>query len=140
MTKLLLDVNVALDVLLDRRPHSEPAAALWGAIESGRATGFLPAHGLTTVHYLARRSRGVRFARQVVEDILTVFEIAAVDGTVLRKALSLPFSDFEDAVCASCAVESGCEVIVTRDATGFRGAPLRVLDPASTLAWLEVAG
>lgn len=139
MRKVLLDVNVALDVLLDRRPHSEPATALWGAIESGRATGFLPAHGLTTVHYLARRYRDVRFARQIVEDILTVFEIAAVDGTVLRRALALPFSDFEDAVCAACAVSSGCEVIVTRDPAGFRSAPLRVLDPASTLAWLEVA-
>lgn len=140
MRKLLLDVNVALDVLLDRRPHSEPAAALWGAIESGRATGFLPAHGLTTVHYLARRSRGVRFARQVVEDLLTVFEIAPVDGAVLRRALALAFPDFEDAVCAASAVSSGCEVIVTRDPVGFRGAPLRVLDPRSTLAWLEVAG
>jgi predicted nucleic acid-binding protein len=136
LRSLLLDVNVALDVLLDRKPHAESAAALWSAIERGQATGFLPAHGVTTVHYLATRARGTRFARRVVEDLLSVFQIFAVDETVLRRALTLSLPDFEDAVCAACAAASRCEVIVTRDPVGFRNAPVPVLDPASALAWL----
>lgn len=139
MKKLLLDVNVVLDVLLEREPHSTPAVTLWRAVESGAAVGFLPAHGLTTVWYLARRTRGTSFARRVVEDLLSVFRAASVDTRVLRQALALPLPDFEDAVCAACAVSTKCDAIVTRDSAGFRNAPISVLDPASAVAWLGAA-
>ena len=107
MRQLLLDLNVVLDVLLDRKPHVEPAAALWAAIESGRADGLLPAHGFTTIHDLARQARGPRFARQTLEDVLRVFGVAPVDTGVVRSALGLAWTDFEDAVCAAAAAASG---------------------------------
>ena len=140
MKKLLLDVNVVLDVLLERRGHSEPAAALWRAVEGGAAIGFIPAHGLTTAYYLARRERGPSFARRVVEELLSVFRAARVDEQVLRRALALSWPDFEDAVCAASAVVAGCDVIATRDPAEFRNAPLPVLDPSSAVAWLAGAG
>lgn len=140
MRKLLLDINVVLDVLLEREAHSTPAVALWRAVERGTAVAFLPAHGLTTVWYLTRRTRGPAFARRVVEELLSVFRAATVDAQVLRRALALPLTDFEDAVCAACAVSTGCDAIVTRDPAGFRNAPIPVLDPASALAWLGSHG
>jgi predicted nucleic acid-binding protein len=140
LKKLLLDINVVLDVLLEREAHSAPGVALWRAVERGAAIGFLPAHGLTTVWYLARRTRGPAFGRRVVEELLSVFRAATVDARVLRQALALPLTDFEDAVCAACAVSTACDAIVTRDPSGFRNAPISVLDPASALAWLEAGG
>ena len=136
MRRLLLDPNVVLDVLLERTPHVEPAAALWSAIKSGRGDGLLPAHGFTTIHYLARQARGPRFARQTLEDVLRVFGVAPVDAGVVRSALGLASPDFEDAVCAAAAAASGCEVIVSRTAADFRGSPVPVIDPRTALAWL----
>lgn len=43
MTKVLMDTNVVLDVLLDQRPHAAASAAVWAAIETGRAQGLLAA-------------------------------------------------------------------------------------------------
>ena len=136
MKKVLLDVNVVLDVLLDRPMHAGPAALLWGAVERGAAIGYLPAHGITTIYYLARRARGRPFARRVVEDLLSVFRTARLDEPVLRRALALSLPDFEDAVCAASAAGAGCDAIATRDPAGFEKAPLPVLDPAAALAWL----
>jgi predicted nucleic acid-binding protein len=136
LKKVLLDINVVLDVLLERRAHAEPAAALWRAIERGAAIGFIPAHGLTTAYYLARRERGPSFGRRVVEELLSVFRAARVDEQVLRQALALSWPDFEDAVCAAAAVIAGCDALATRDPRGFRDAPLPVMDPSSALAWL----
>jgi PIN domain-containing protein len=51
--RLLLDFNVVLDVLLGRAPHETTATAVWAAIEEGRASGLLAAHGFTTIEYLA---------------------------------------------------------------------------------------
>jgi predicted nucleic acid-binding protein len=138
--RLLLDVNVVLDVLIDRRPHATQAARLWAEVERGRARGLLPAHGLTTIHYLARRARGPAFARRAVSDLLSVFGVAPVDAAVLARALALSWSDFEDAVCAAAAAAAAaCDAIVTRDPRGFRDPPVPVLDPAAALAMIEGA-
>ena len=137
--RLLLDLNVVLDVLLDRKPHVGAAAAVWAGIERGLAEGYLPAHAVTTIHYLASRSRGTAFARRAVEALLVVFRVAPVDGDVLREALWLPVRDFEDAVSAACASAAGCDAVVTRDPRGFRGSTVAVIDPATAVALLSGA-
>ncbi len=135
--RFLLDLNVILHVLLDRKPHVTSAAALWSHVERGDVTGYLAAHEVTTIHYLAQRARGKRFARQTVEDLLSVFKVAAVDEKIIRQALSFSLPDFEDAVCAACATAANCEAIVTRDPAGFRGSPVTPIDAATALAWLN---
>lgn len=139
MKRLLVDLNVVLDVLLDRRPHVTAASRLWEAIETGKVRGALPAHAFTTIHYLATRSRGRAFARRTIDELLRVFDVARVDAVVIRKALSYEWPDFEDAVCAAAAVAAGCDVLVTRDPKGFPDPPLRVIDPATALAGLRLA-
>jgi predicted nucleic acid-binding protein len=134
---LLFDVNVVLDFLLERPPFAEAAQALWAAAERKQVAAFIPAHGVTTVFYLATRQRDARFARRVTQDLLSVSAVAAVDGTVLRRALTLPTQDFEDAVCLAAAEAAGCGMLVTRDPAGYRGAALPVVDPGTALALLR---
>jgi predicted nucleic acid-binding protein len=133
---LLLDLNVMLDVILERRPGADAAAALWAAIEGGHGQGLIPAHGITTIFYLLEKARGASFAREGVERLVTVFGVAAVNDAVVRRALVFAWPDFEDAVCAAAAEASGCEAIVTRDPDGYPNAPLPVIDPAAALSWL----
>lgn len=137
MRQLLLDINVVLDILLDRQPHAAGSGAVWAKIEKGEAKGFLPAHGVTTIHYLIERDRGRQVARQALEGIVQVLEVAPVDGAVIRAALTLSWPDFEDAVCAVAAQASGCEAIVTRDPDGFPNSPVAAITPETALAWLN---
>jgi predicted nucleic acid-binding protein len=134
--RLLVDVNLVLDVLLERNPHVDASAALWAAVERRALEGLVSAHGVTTVFYLVTRHRDARHARRVVSDLVSVFGIAPVDEQVIRRALALAWSDLEDAVCAAAAEASACDAIVTRDPRGFVDPPIPVLDPASALAWL----
>jgi predicted nucleic acid-binding protein len=134
--KALLDVNVVLDVLLDREPHVEASTAVWEAVELGRAEGFLSAHALTTVHYFVRKERGGARAKRVIAALLRVFTVAPVDGTVIREALELPSLDFEDSVTAAAACSAGCDLVVTRDPKGFQGARIRVLTPEAAAPFL----
>lgn len=135
--RFLLDLNVVLDVLLDRGPHAPAAAAVWAAVEAGSAEGLLAAHEVTTLYYIARRHRDVRFAKQLVGEVLSVFEIVPIDRDVLLRAVAMPVGDLEDAVTASCAIGAGCDAVVTRDATGFRRAGVTVLAADEALALLE---
>jgi predicted nucleic acid-binding protein len=131
--RVLVDLNVLLDVLLDRAPHAEASAALWAAIESGEAEGLLAAHCVTTLHYLATRSGGREFGDRCVADVLSVFSGAPLDAAVLSEALDKGWADFEDAVCASSATASGCHLIATRDPAGFKKSACPALAPREAL-------
>jgi len=137
MKRVLFDINVVLDVLLDRRPYAEASAAAWAAVETGVAEGLLAAHAVTTIHYLVRKEMGATKARRIISAILRVFGVAAVDAAVIQEALQLSCSDFEDAVTAAAARLAGCHYIVTRDPRGFRGSPVRSVTPEVVTALLR---
>ncbi|MES2644258.1 MAG: PIN domain-containing protein [Myxococcota bacterium] len=138
MRRALIDLNVVLDVLMDREPHAEASAALWAHIESGEAEGLLAAHSVPTLYYLASKARGRPFAERCVADVLGVFGVAPVGRDVVREALALGWADFEDAVCATAGAAAGCQVIATRDPKGFHRAPLPALTPAAALVALKI--
>jgi hypothetical protein len=75
-------------------------------------------------------------AAQIISAILRVFDVAAVDSTVIREALGLPCADFEGAVTAAAARLARCDYIVTRDPKGFRGSSIRCLTPEMVLPLL----
>lgn len=137
MKRLLVDVNVVFDALMERSPHSHAAAALWFAVETKQVEALVPAHGVTTLFYLAARLKGNVFARRALGAVLGTFGIAAVDQSVVQRAVALGWRDFEDAVCAATAEASGCDAIVTRDPRGFAGCALPVLAPETAVALLE---
>jgi predicted nucleic acid-binding protein len=72
--------------------------------------------------------------------LLDVFEVASVDGPMLRDALLLEFPDYEDAVLQAAAVAAGCDGIVTRDEARFAKSGLTVFTPAELLAALQTQG
>ncbi len=138
MKRILFDTNVVLDVLLDRQPFVEASAAAWAAVETGNWKGMLAAHAVTTIHYLVQKDMGAVKTRQIISALLTVFDVAAVNGVVIQEALHLPLSDFEDAVTAVAARMAGCECIATRDPKGFRGSPVRALTPEAAVPLLSM--
>ena len=139
MRRLLFDVNVILDVLLDRKPFVESSSAAWAVVERGDADGFLSAHALTTLHYLNAKSVGVRQATETTEALLSVFEVAPIDEAVLRAAVALEWKDFEDAVTAAGARRAKCDAVIARNPRDFKGAPVKVLTPAEAVAWIEAS-
>lgn len=139
MKRLLFDVNVVLDVLLDRKPFADSSSAAWAAVERGDAEGLLSAHAVTTLHYLNAKAAGIRTATETTEALLSVFEVAAVDEAVLRSAVSLKWQDFEDAVTAAGARRAKCDAVVTRNPRDFKGAAIRILTPAEAVAWIETS-
>ncbi len=138
MRRLLLDVNLILDVLLNRQPHAEAASAVWADVEMGAAHGLLSAHAVTTIHYLNTRAVGVKMARTTTEALLSVFDVAVVDEAVLRSAAAMGWRDFEDAVTTAAALRARCDAIVTRNPRDFAKASIPVLKPAEAAAALRV--
>jgi predicted nucleic acid-binding protein len=126
--------------VLRRPPHYEAARDIWKAAEYKRAEALVPAHGVTTLYYVVARARGASFARLAVGDLLAACGVAPVNDAVIRRALGLPWKDFEDAVCAASAEAAGCDLLVTRDPKGFPDSPVPVVDPLTAVSLLKGAG
>jgi len=138
--RILADVNLCLDILLERSPFGDAAARIWALVEQGTVEGHVPAHGVTTIHYIVSRERGLTTARLFVSDLLRVFKVAAVDQAVISRAVGLSWRDFEDAVCAAGAEAAGCDLLVTRNVKDYRDSPVTAVDPMTALALVEGTG
>lgn len=85
--RVLVDTNVVLDVLLDRRPFAEAASHVFALVEESKMEGFLCATTVTTVDYLLGQTLAPAKARAALQQLLNLFEIAPVNRAVLEQAL-----------------------------------------------------
>ena len=60
---VLIDANVALDVILERQPWLGDSKGVWDACYQNRVTGHLVATSLTNLFYVSRRIIGTEKAR-----------------------------------------------------------------------------
>ena len=135
--KILFDTNILLDVILDRSPFASPASVLLAKVELGDIQGYLCATTVTTIYYLTAKVLGPSPATQAIEKLLQIFEIAPVNRSVLTDALTVDFSDFEDAVIYAAALFVGADALVTRDGKGFQTAQIPILNPNELAALLR---
>lgn len=134
--RVLIDLNVILDVLQRREPFYEGAARVLASVETGRVDGCVTAHSLTTLFYLLSKHHSPGRARVALTELLNLLAVAAVDQAVIEQALSLPYADFEDAVQMMAAVHAGVSYLITRNPRDYQEGPLPVLTSAEFLALL----
>jgi predicted nucleic acid-binding protein len=138
--RVLVDTNVVLDVLLDRRPFAEAAARVFALVEESRIEGFLCATTVTTVDYLLAQALPPKEARAALQRLLGLFEIAPVNRPVLEQALRSDISDFEDAVIEQAARLISADAIVTRNLTDFGKSSVTAFDPPELLSAIAAMG
>ena len=135
--RVLVDLNVILDVLARREPHYEASKQVWAAVELGRVQGLIAAHTVTTLFYLLTRYTDLVQARAALAELLQVFSVAAVDQATIQAAIAVAWPDFEDAVQMIAALQAGATYVITRNPEDFKNGPLAALTPPSFLALLE---
>lgn len=135
--KVLIDLNVILDVLQGREPFYVNSAQILAAAELGSIDGLIAAHNLTTLHYLVARYLGAEQARIALQQILLILNVTRVDQAVIEAALGLNYGDFEDAVSMMSAIQAGADYVVSRDIRDFQKGPLPILTPAELLSIIK---
>ena len=126
--RILLDTNIILDLLLDRVPFSDDAAKIFSLIEKKEIEGFICATTVTTISYFLQKSLGKAESREILGNILNIFEIAEVNKNILHSAQKSEFNDFEDAVIYQAARVNKIKAIITRNKNDFTNSKIVVLD------------
>jgi len=135
--RILVDLNVVIDVIQNRQPFYEDSAGVLDVVARREVSGWLAAHSVTTLYYVISRIRNREAAVNAVTGLLESFTVATVDDTVIRKALSLGWTDFEDAVQMAATVADDIDYLITRNIKDFQNGPVPVIQPAAFLALLD---
>ncbi len=130
---ILVDLNVILDVVQKRERHYQASAAVLSEVVKGQVNGVIPAHAVTTIHYIVARHQNSRIADQTVDWLLRYFDVAVIGRTEMLRARSLAWDDFEDAVVAVAAESQSCSCLVTRNVKDFSDSPVPALTPEEYL-------
>ncbi len=134
MNKLFIDINVLLDVLLNREPHYKASQRILVLIESKKAIGYVSAVSFPTIHYLLQKEGFKKEALAYIKSLMKLLLVVEVDRETLEKSLMIESKDFEDCIQMACAEACQAKYIITRDATDFKNSPVPVISPAEYIA------
>lgn len=125
--KLLLDINIILDVAFQR--PGEAASSELISTCSHHNQAFLAWHSVATLAYLIERQQNAAAARTAITDLLSWAQVATTGHRDAVQALQWPMPDFEDALQASAAMACGADYIITRNGKDFATSPVLALTP-----------
>ncbi len=129
--RLLIDINVLLDVALQR--SGAPASARLLALCGRQHEGWLAWHSVATLAYLIERQQSAVSSRDFIRGLLGWADVARTSRADAQAALDLPMSDFEDALQVAAAMACGAQFVITRNERDFKGSPVPALSPEGFL-------
>lgn len=136
--RALIDTCVIIDTLQNREPFCTDSQSVFLAAANNLFTGYISAKAVTDIYYLMHRyTHDDKTSRELLNKLLTLFDILDTAGIDCRKAIPSSVSDFEDAVMIETALRTEVDCIVTRNATDYGKSPVQIYTPAEFLKILQ---
>lgn len=128
--KVLLDTNVIIDFIAERKPFSEDADKVILGVLSGGVTGYITVCQYNDVHYVVRKqTRSEEKTREMLIAVLNIVDVLDVTKEDAVKSLAYRKSDAEDGLVVACAERHGIDVIVTRNQKDFFSRKIKIMSP-----------
>jgi predicted nucleic acid-binding protein len=136
---VLLDTNVALDVILRREPFYQDAKKIVDGSRGGLYTAFVSASAVTDIYYIAcKELRDKKLVMKRLKALLETVGVATVTGAEIHRAIDIAWNDFEDCVQFTAAERLAASYIISRDAGDFAGPGIPAVSPGQFLAMITV--
>ncbi len=137
MQKILLDTNIIIDFLGERKGFYDPAAKIITLADKKKIKIYVSVVSMATAYYVLAKYENKKAALEKVRKFKVLCEISSMNNKVFEKALNAPFDDFEDALQYFSAVEDNCDLIVTRNEKDYKTALIPVMNPENYLQTLQ---
>lgn len=131
--RLFIDGNIILDVLQSRTPYVNDSALIWKICETNQAEGYVSSLTFANLVYVMRNELSSETIEKVLQKLMIVFHFTDLTGEDLKKAASLRWNDFEDAVQSVTAGRIHADYIITRNIRDFSQSKTPVLTPLEFL-------
>jgi predicted nucleic-acid-binding protein len=130
---ILIDLNVILDVLLERN-GVEASQQILELNELRNYKLHISAHFVTTFAYLLGEATvPTKEIQDHIKWLIETFNVVPVDNLVLKNALRSHIKDYEDAVVEQTAILCKASTIITRNVKDFNASAISALKPEDYL-------
>ena len=128
--KVLVDTNVALNILLYQPNFFSGSKKVFDLAEINAFEAFISASAITDIYYIASKKLGKKVAREnIKQHLLSVFKPATVTDSHIYQALDLEWGDFEDSVQFVVGEGLGVDYIITRNVQDFSSGSIPAVTP-----------
>jgi predicted nucleic acid-binding protein len=135
MDRVVLDTNLLLDFVLDRKPFSEQAEIVIATRLTHKKKLFASTLSFVNVAYVVRKAGQNPF--KVIEELFEWIQVVSLTQAEFELSLRSNFKDFEDALQFYSALSMGVDLIITRDLKGFVASTIPVKTPLEYLKALS---
>lgn len=130
MNKVLIDTDVILDFLFDRKPFSDDASKILSLCESKQIQGFVTSIILSNIYYLLRKTAKHEKVTESLKMLMNILDIVTTDKTCVLDALNSEFKDFEDALQNfSAENDKEIKIVITRNNKDYKSSNLSIMEP-----------
>jgi predicted nucleic acid-binding protein len=135
---VLIDTNILIDFLDDRRVFSDEAGKIFQNSYEGKLKGYIAAHSIPDIFYILRKDYSVEARKEMLLGLCNTMEVVGIDKQKLVSSLlNTNFNDFEDCIHMECAKSVGAKYIVTRDPDDFANSDIPAISPQELLEKID---
>lgn len=131
--KVLVDTNIILDVLCNRKEFVENSAKVFKLCEVKKITGYVSALSIPNIVYIMRKELNAEKVKEIIEKLSLIFEIIDLKADDLKRATTLAFTDYEDAVQSAQADRIKANYIVTRNVKDYDKSKIKAIKPSELI-------
>ncbi len=134
MDRLLVDTNIVLDLLAERKEFIEEAQQLFTLSDKSEVKLYVSSLTFVTVFYILSQKLKLSNARKLIRKFKVLVEVLSIDDKIIDLSLESDFKDFEDAIQYHTAIENEINIIITRNLKDFKTSKIPVLTAKEYIA------
>ncbi len=128
--RILIDTNVILDYIADRKPFSDDSIKIIEKCIRGDIQACIAAHTISNLFYILRKDVSLEKRREILQKLCKMFKVIGIDSEKLIYSLdNKDFEDFEDCIQMECAKEFESDFIITRNIKDYQYSTVKAVEP-----------
>ena len=127
MDRLLVDTNIVLDLLAERKEFIIEAQELFTLSDKKELKLYVSSLTFANTYYILSQKMKLTNSRKILRKFKVLVEVLPMDDKIIDLSLDSEFRDFEDAIQYHTAIENEIDIIITRNLKDFKAAKIPVL-------------
>lgn len=127
--KVLIDTNVILDVLCNRKMFVEDSLKIFKLCEAKQIDGYISALSIANIIYIMRKELSHINVKKILDMLSHIFNIIELNEQDLMEACNLEFDDYEDGIHCNQASRILADYIITRNIKDYKNSVIKPISP-----------
>lgn len=131
--KVMIDTNIILDVLCNRKDFVDDSLKVFKLCEVKKISGYISALSIPNIVYIMRKELDSKMIKEILEKLSLIFEIVDLKEDDLKRASTLNFKDYEDAIQSVQANRIKANYIITRNIKDYNNSKVAAIKPSELI-------